>query len=41
MPSNLVECEPDPANIRIGMAVEVVFQALNDDITIPYFRPAA
>ena len=41
IPSNLVECEPDPANIKVGMAVEVVFQALSDEITIPYFRPAA
>ena len=41
MPSNLVECDPDPENIKVGMAVEVVFQALNDDVTIPYFRPAA
>lgn len=41
MPSNLVECEPDPENIKVGMAVEVVFQALDDNITIPYFRPAA
>ena len=40
MPSNLVECEPDPENIKVGMAVEVVFQALDDNITIPYFRPA-
>ena len=41
MPSNLVECEPDPETIKVGMAVEVVFEALNDDVTIPYFRPAA
>ena len=41
MPSNLVECEPDPENIKVGMAVEVVFQALSDEVTIPYFRPAA
>ena len=41
MPSNLVECEPDPETIKVGMAVEVVFEALNDTITLPYFRPAA
>ena len=35
MPSNLVECEPDPENIKVGMAVEVVFQALDDNITLP------
>ena len=41
MPANLVECEPDPAHIKVGMAVEVVFQPLNDSITLPYFRLAA
>ena len=41
MPSNLIDCDPDPEKIKVGMAVEVVFRALNDDITIPYFRPAA
>lgn len=41
MPSNLVQCEPSPEQIKVGMAVEVVFEALNDTITIPYFRPAA
>ena len=41
MPSNLVQCEPDPERIKVGMAVEVVFEALNDTITLPYFRPAA
>ena len=41
MPSNLVDCEPDPETIKVGMAVEVVFQALDDNISIPYFRPTA
>ena len=41
MPSNLVECEPDPESIKVGMAVEVTFQALDDNITLPYFRPAS
>lgn len=41
MPSNLVQCEPDPERIKVGMAVEVVFEALSDTITLPYFRPAA
>ena len=41
MPSNLVECDPDPEKIKVGMAVEVVFQAISDEITIPYFRPAS
>jgi hypothetical protein len=41
MPSNLVIVDPDPANIKIGMAVEVVFEALNDTITLPKFRLAS
>jgi uncharacterized OB-fold protein len=41
MPSNLVIADPDPANIKIGMAVEVVFEVLDDTITLPKFRLAA
>ncbi len=41
MPTNLVEVEPDPAKIKIGMAVEVVFDDLNDTISLPKFRPAS
>jgi uncharacterized OB-fold protein len=37
MVSNLVECPLD--QIRIGMPVEVVFERLNDSITLPKFRP--
>jgi uncharacterized protein len=39
MPTNLVEIEPDPAKIRIGMAVEVVFDDVSDTISLPKFRP--
>jgi hypothetical protein len=35
--TNLVECGLD--EIRIGMAVEVVFERVNDDVTLPRFRP--
>ena len=38
MPSNLVIDDPDPANIKVGMAVEVVFEQLDDKITLPKFR---
>lgn len=37
--TNLVDVEPDPAQLRCDMPVEVVFQALNDEITLPRFRP--
>ena len=40
MPTNLVEVEPDPAGITIGMAVEVVFEDITDEISLPKFKPA-
>ena len=40
MPTNLVEVEPDPANITIGMAVEVIFEDITDEIALPKFKPA-
>jgi uncharacterized OB-fold protein len=40
VPTNLVEVEPDPARIKIGMPVEVVFDDVTPDITLPKFRPA-
>ena len=41
MPTNLVDVEPDPAVIKIGMALEVVFDDLDDKISLPKFRPAS
>ena len=41
MPTNLVEVEADPAVIRVGMAVEVVFEELSDAISLPKFRPSS
>ena len=40
MPTNIVEVEPDPSVIKIGMALQVVFDDLNDTISLPKFRPA-
>ncbi len=40
MPTNLVEVEPDPESIKVGMALEVVFDDLNEKISLPKFRPA-
>jgi hypothetical protein len=37
MMTNLVEVDHD--EIRVGMAVEVAFQKISDDVTIPVFRP--
>jgi len=39
MLSNLIDC--DPADVAIGMPIEVVFREMSDAITLPYFRPQA
>lgn len=36
MISNLIDCPPE--EIRIGMPVEVVFEEMTDEITLPKFR---
>lgn len=38
MMTNIVDC--DPESVVIGMAVEVCFEDVNDDVTLPMFRPA-
>ena len=38
MMTRIVECAP--ADIKIGMEVEVVFHKLDDKFCLPYFRPA-
>ena len=40
-PTNIVEVEPDPANIKVGMQVEVVFDDVTPEVTLPKFRPAS
>ena len=40
IPTNLVDVEPDPEHIHVGMAVEVAFADVTDEITLPVFRPA-
>lgn len=39
MLTNIVEC--DPYEVRCDMPVEVVFEKLSDEFTLPKFRPAA
>jgi hypothetical protein len=39
MVSNLVDCPLD--QIRIGMAVEVTFEPLSDEIALPKFKPVS
>jgi hypothetical protein len=41
MPTSLVDVQPDPAAIKVGMALEVVFDDLNENISLPKFRPAS
>jgi hypothetical protein len=36
--SNMVGCDPD--EIEIGMPVEVVFETVSDEITLPKFKKA-
>jgi uncharacterized OB-fold protein len=38
MMTNIVGCEPDA--LRGGMALRVSFHAVDDTLTLPYFRPA-
>ena len=40
MPTNLVDVQPDPEHVRVGMAVEVTFDDVTADVTLPKFRPA-
>ena len=40
MMSNLVGIEPDPKRIACDMPVEIVFEKLTDEITLPLFKPA-
>jgi uncharacterized OB-fold protein len=37
--SNLVDVIPDPADVRVGMPVEIVYDDVTDEITLPRFRP--
>ena len=38
--TNLVNAEPDPKALRCDMPVEVVFEKLTDEISLPMFQPA-
>jgi uncharacterized OB-fold protein len=40
IPTNLIDVEPDPEHVKIGMAVEVVYEDISDTITLPKFKPA-
>ena len=40
MMSNLVGIEPDPQRIACDMPVEIVYEKLTDEVTLPLFKPA-
>ncbi|MEX1022118.1 MAG: Zn-ribbon domain-containing OB-fold protein [Dehalococcoidia bacterium] len=37
LPVNIVNCEPDA--MKVGLQVEVVFEAVNEEITLARFKP--
>lgn len=41
MMTNIVDCPQTPEALELDMKLEVVFQKLDDDITLPMFRPSA
>jgi uncharacterized protein len=41
MMTNLLGVPADPAALRIGMPVEVVFTDVTPEVTLPHFRPVA
>ena len=40
MMTNIVGCPQTPEALLLDMAVEVVFEKQNDDISLPFFQPA-
>jgi hypothetical protein len=40
MLTNLINCTADPKALRCDMPVEVVFEKLTDQVTLPLFQPA-
>ena len=40
MATNIVMDEPTPEKLQIGMALEVVFEDINDSLALPKFAPA-
>jgi uncharacterized OB-fold protein len=40
MMTNIVDCEQTPEALELDMPLEVVFEKVSDDISLPKFRPA-
>ena len=41
MMTNIIDVQPDPEQVKIGMPVEVVYDRVTDAVTLPRFRPVA
>ncbi|MEM9620641.1 MAG: OB-fold domain-containing protein [Pseudomonadota bacterium] len=39
MATNIVECPQTPEALQLDMPLEVVFAPMNEDISLPHFRP--
>jgi uncharacterized OB-fold protein len=37
--SNVVDVQPDPEHVTVGMPVELVYDDVTEEITLPKFRP--
>ncbi len=37
--TNLVGCDQTPEALKLDMSLEVTFEAQNDEITLPFFKP--
>jgi uncharacterized OB-fold protein len=40
IPTNIVIADPSPDNVKVGMAVEVIFDDVTDKVSLPKFKPA-
>jgi uncharacterized OB-fold protein len=40
MMSNIIGVEADPAHVKIGMPVTLVYDRITDEVTLPKFKPA-
>lgn len=38
--TNIVDCDQTPEALQLDMALEVAFEPVSDEITLPLFRPA-
>ncbi|MFB8344591.1 Zn-ribbon domain-containing OB-fold protein [Brucella cytisi] len=41
MMTNIVGTDPDPSQVKIGMPVEIVYDDVTENVTLPKFRPIA